>query len=162
MDVSVAKLRPEHWPEVREIYQEGIEGGDATFEVDVPGWQEWSSDHLECPRLAAIVGEQVVGWAALSPVSSRCIYAGVAEVSVYVRRSHQGEGIGKRLLHELVDESERAGIWTLQAGVFPENKASLAIHEDCGFRHVGVRERLGQMHGRWRDVILLERRSDKI
>ena len=133
--------------------------GDATFEAAVPGWEEWDEHHLRPGRLVARKEGQVVGWAALSPVSGRCIYSGVAEVSVYVTAAARGQGVGKSLLQALIEESERAGIWTLQAGIFPENTASIALHIACGFREVGTRERIGLLHGVWRDVLLMERRS---
>lgn len=147
------------WETVRRIYQEGIATGHATFETEVPGWQAWNSSHRSDCRLVARIGEAVVGWAALTPVSGRCVYEGVAEVSVYVTAAARGRGVGKALLQALVEVSEEAGIWTLQAGIFPENTASIALHKSCGFRQVGTRERLGQMHGTWRDVVLMERRS---
>ena len=147
------------WPAARAIYEEGIAGGDATFETAAPGWAAWDQGHLADHRLVATRGGRVVGWAALSPVSDRCAYAGVAEASVYVAAAAAGQGVGRALLTELVSRAEAAGIWTVQAGVFPENTASLALHRRCGFRTVGVRERLGKLHGRWRDVVLLERRS---
>jgi L-amino acid N-acyltransferase YncA len=151
-------MAADDWPAVAEIYREGIETGDATFETDVPAWEEWDAVHLP-QRLVARLGEDLVGWAALAPFSDRCVYSGVAWDSVYVRRDLQGRGVGRLLLERLVGEAEAAGIWTLQAGIFPENRASLALHERCGFRVVGVRERLGRREGRWRDVVLLERRS---
>jgi phosphinothricin acetyltransferase len=159
MSVTLDKLRAEDWDAVRAIYREGIATGDATFETDVPAWGEWDKSHLRAYRFVARVGDRVVGWIALSPVSSRCVYAGVAEVSVYVAASARGKGIGKALLRRAIEESERQGIWTLQAGIFPENVASIALHRACGFRQVGRRERLGQINGVWRDVVLMERRS---
>ena len=159
MDVTVEKMQAKDWEAVRAIYREGIATGDATFETDVPEWAEWDKRHRHDCRLVARAEGQVVGWAALSPVSSRCVYAGVAEVSIYVTASARSKGVGKALLQVLVTESERAGIWTLQGGIFPENGASIALHEACGFRQVGYRERLGQMRGLWRDVVLVERRS---
>jgi phosphinothricin acetyltransferase len=150
------------WPTVAEIFRQGIETGDATFETAVPTREEWNASHLRTPRLVARAERTVVGWAALSPVSERCVYAGVAEDSVYVARNARGQGIGRALLERLVREAENAGLWTLQAGIFPENRASVALHERCGFRIVGVRERLGQRAGVWRDVLLLERRSRRV
>jgi L-amino acid N-acyltransferase YncA len=148
------------WASVRSIYAEGIATGNATFESDVPGWETWDAGHLPTCRLVAVASDDcVLGWAALSGVSGRCVYAGVAEVSVYVAERARGQGIGGELLRSLVSASERAGIWTLQAGIFPENAASVAVHIRCGFRVLGRREKLGRMHGRWRDVLLLERRS---
>ncbi len=155
-------MRPEDWPAVRAIYEQGIATGNATFETSAPEWAQWDAKHLADCRLVARLGEDVVGWAALSAVSDRCVYAGVAEVSVYVAEAAWGQGVGRALLQTLVEASEQAGIWTLQAGVFPENTASLRLHERCGFRIVGRRQRLGQMHGVWRDVLLLERRSQNL
>ena len=157
MEITV--LRPDHWEEVRVIYAEGIATGEATFETETPSWETWDAGHLNEGRLVAREGGQVVGWAALSPVSDRCAYKGVAEVSVYVGAEHQGKGVGGALLEALIEESEKHGIWTLQAGVFPENAASVRLHTRRGFRKVGVRERLGRVDGCWRDVLLLERRS---
>jgi phosphinothricin acetyltransferase len=159
---TLPELRPlvaEDWPAVRAIYEEGIATKNATFETAAPSWDTWDAKHAKAARLVAVTAEAVVGWAALSPVSDRCAYAGVAEVSVYVAAAARGQGVGLRLLRELVAQSEQQGIWSLQAGILPENAASLAIHERCGFRVVGTRERLGQLDGRWRDVVLLERRS---
>lgn len=156
----IQPMQVEDWPRVAAIYAEGMATGLATFETAVPDWPAWDSNHLPACRL--VVREDdggVMGWAALTPVSGRCVYAGVAEVSVYVTAAARGRGLGRALLQALVGASEAEGIWTLQAGIFPENEASLAIHQQCGFRVVGRRERLGQMDGRWRDVLLLERRS---
>jgi L-amino acid N-acyltransferase YncA len=147
------------WPAVAAIYGQGIEDGDATFETAVPSWDEWDASHLPGQRLVARVAGEVAGWAALAPVSDRCAYRGVAWDSVYVRRDARGRGIGRLLLERLARDADAAGIWTLQAGIFPENAASMALHERCGFRIVGVRERLGRRDGTWRDVVLLERRS---
>ena len=159
MDVTVVDMRVEDWNSVRAIYQEGVATGDATFETDVPEWKEWDASHIPTCRLVARTGGQVAGWAALSAVSSRCVYGGVAEVSVYVAEAARDRGIGRRLLQALVEASEAESIWTLQAGIFPENEISIALHKICGFRIVGRREGLGQMHGVWRDVTLMERRS---
>lgn len=151
-------LRPEDWAPVRAIYAEGIRGGDATFETEPPSWEHFDAAHPTL-RLVAERDGSVVGWAAISPVSDRCCYEGVGEVSVYVAGAARGSGVGRALLDELVKLSEQAGYWTLNAGVFPENEASIGLHKACGFREVGVRERLGRLHGVWRDVVLLERRS---
>jgi len=152
-------MTPEDWLSVRAIYIEGIATGNATFEREAPEWERWDAGHLPVCRLVARTGASILGWAALSRVSSRAVYAGVAEVSVYVAEAARGGGIGSALLNALIEESERNGIWTLQAAIFPENRASLKIHERAGFRVVGIRERLGAMDGRWRDVVLMERRS---
>lgn len=149
----------EDWPAIREIYAEGIATGNATFETQLPDWVSWDAAHHKHCRLIARNGERILGWAALSPVSRRQVYAGVAEVSIYIAEKSRSKGIGRALLKSLVDESEEQGIWTLQAGIFPENVASIALHKSCGFREVGVRQRLGQLAGIWRDVLLLERRS---
>jgi L-amino acid N-acyltransferase YncA len=159
VDPLIVSMHPGDWDQVREIYLGGIATGNATFETEAPTWEVWDRGHLSVGRLVARQGDQVLGWAALSPVSTRRVYAGVAEASVYVRTSARGRGTGKALLLALIEESEQAGIWTLQGGAFPENLASIALQKACGFRDVGRRERLGQMHGRWRDVLLLERRS---
>ncbi len=147
------------WASVAEIYRQGIEAGDATFEKEVPVWEDWDKNHLKVCRFVAVINNKVVGWAALSPVSERCVYAGVAEVSIYVSNRYKNIKTGTRLLEKLVTESEKEGIWTLQAGIFPENIASLRIHEKNGFRQVGFREKIGKMNGAWRDTVLLERRS---
>lgn len=156
--MTVRDLRPDDWTAVCAIYEEGIRGGNATFETEAPSWERWDAAHSEL-RLVAERNGAVVGWAALSPVSDRCCYAGVGDVSVYVAEAARGSGVGRALLERLVERAEQAGYWTLNAGVFPENEASLRLHEACGFRKVGVRERLGELHGDWRDVVLLERRS---
>ena len=147
------------WPRVRGIHEEGIATGNATFETETPDWQQWDARHLASCRLIAAEDDQILGWAALSPVSARRVYAGVAEVSVYVSAAVRGRGVGRALLSELILDSEQHGIWTLQAGIFPENFASLALHEALGFHRVGIREQLGQLRSQWRDVLLLERRS---
>ncbi|NLE53144.1 MAG: N-acetyltransferase [Chloroflexi bacterium] len=152
-------LRPDDWPAVEAIYREGIATGMATFETETLPWEQWDAAHRPDCRLVARDGNRVLGWAVLSPVSDRCAYAGVAENSIYIAAAARGQGIGKRLLGALVEASEAAGIWTLQTGIFPENAASLALHQACGFRIVGTRERVGQLHGVWKDVVFLERRS---
>ena len=157
--MEVRGLRPGDWPEVARIYGDGIETGDATFETEVPPWEAWDAAHLPEHRLVAERDGAVLAWAALTPVSDRCCYAGVADVSIYVAPEARGRGVGRELLERLVADSEAGGIWTLQAGIFPENLASVALHRRCGFRVVGRRERLGQLRGEWRDVLLLERRS---
>lgn len=158
-DLSLDELRPEDWVPARSIYLEGIATGDATFETEAPEWEHWDRAHLSFARIAARDKNLLVGWAALSPVSARSVYSGVAEVSVYVAEAARGKGIGERLLLALIAEAERHNIWTLQASIFPENVASVELHRKCGFREVGRRERLGKLNGVWRDVLLLERRS---
>ena len=167
------KLQPmtaAHWPQVRAIYEQGIATGHATFQTEAPTWEDWDRSHLPHSRLVAVDAGyghtgQVLGWAALSPVSGRCVYGGVAEVSVYVagaargRGAIRGRGVGRQLLAALVADSEAHGLWMLQASIFPENTTSISIHAGAGFRTVGYRERIGQQHGVWRDTLLLERRS---
>jgi phosphinothricin acetyltransferase len=160
--LKIRDLRPGDWAEVAVIYAAGVATRNATFETGVPSWEDWDARHLARPRL---VGEEigaVVGWATLSPVSTRACYAGVAEVSVYVAPDRQGRGVGGALLEVLVARSEAKGIWTLQTSIFPENRASLALHRRCGFRVVGTRERIGKLDGSWRDTVLLERRSSAV
>jgi len=158
--IQIQPMLPDHWEDVKRIYEEGIATGNATFQTFAPGWEEWNSSHLQSCRLIAANDNRILGWAALTPVSGRCVYAGVAEVSVYVSADSRGKGIGKNLLHSLINESEQNNLWTLQAGIFPENIGSIKIHEVCGFRVIGRREKIGKMNGKWRDTILLERRSN--
>jgi L-amino acid N-acyltransferase YncA len=154
-------MAPEHWPAVREIYRQGIATRNATFDTEAPTWEWWDAHHLGHPRLVAVAGggDRVLAWTALVPVSPREVYRGVAELSIYVAEGSRGLGVGRALLTELIAQSEAAGIWTLQAGMFPENEASLRLHRACGFRVIGTQERIGRLDGRWRDVLLLERRS---
>ena len=156
--MQIAPLERRHWQEVAAIYAEGIATRNATFETSVPGWDEWDRAHLPDHRLVATDGA-VLGWAALAPVSDRCVYGGVVENSVYVAAAARGRGVGRALLDALVASTEAAGIWTIQTGIFPENESSIRLHERAGFRIVGRRERLGRLDGTWRDVLLLERRS---
>ncbi|HEV3249374.1 MAG TPA: GNAT family N-acetyltransferase [Puia sp.] len=157
--MDIKSMLSSHWEKVKKIYEEGIATGNATFETTVPSWEDWDANHVKVPRLVAIENEEIVGWAALTKVSGRCIYAGVGEVSVYVSATQRGKGIGRRLLQSLISESEKNNYWTLQAGIFPENKSSIKIHEDCGFRLIGVREKIGKMNNVWRDTLLMEKRS---
>jgi L-amino acid N-acyltransferase YncA len=157
--IWIEPMSEQDWGAVRAIYLEGIATGHATFETTAPEWAKWDAGHLRACRLVARSQSDILGWAALSPVSSRSVYAGVAEVSVYVAQSARGQRVGSKLLASLIEASEREGIWTLQAGIFPENVSSIRLHERFGFRSVGVRERLGCLNGRWRDVLLMERRS---
>jgi L-amino acid N-acyltransferase YncA len=160
--VSIEELRPEHWPGVVRVYAEGIATRNATFETEVPTWEAWSSSHLTDHRLVALRGGVVLGWAAVSPVSDRCVYGGVVENSVYVAESARGQGVGQGLLEALIASTEAAGIWTVQTGIFPENESSIRLHERVGFEVVGRRKRLGKLDGVWRDVLLLERRSQVV
>jgi L-amino acid N-acyltransferase YncA len=154
--VRIDEMTAEDWPRVARIFAEGLE--DGTFEESVPPWEAWDASHLATPRLVARDGE-IVGWAALAPVSRRDCYRGVTENSIYVARAARGGGVGRRLLEELVRRADEAGIWTIQAGILAGNGASVALHERCGFRLVGIRERIAQKQGVWRDVVLMERRS---
>jgi len=159
----IAPMTRDHWPEVERIYREGLLTGDASFEMSPPSWEEFDGSHLCDHRVVAIADSGgVLGWAALSPVSDRCAYGGVAEDSVYVAAGARGGGVGRALLSSLAEQAEAAGIWTLQAGIFPENVSSIALHHSCGFRTVGLRERLGRRDGVWRDVLLVERRSSVV
>lgn len=160
MGSFVDQMRIGDWEQVRAIYLEGIRTGHATFETEAPGWERWDEAHLPFARLVMRDGVAVLGWAALSPVSQREVYRGVAEVTVYVAEAARGRGIGRALLEALIAESERNGIWTLQASIFPENTASVVLHRRCGFREVGRRERIAKLHGVWRDTLLFERRSE--
>ena len=162
MSFQIEGMCSEDWERVRAIYLEGIAGGQATFETEAPSRERWEGAHLPFARLVARDGGIVKGWAALSPVSSRQAYAGVAEISVYVGETYRGNGIGSTLLQALISESEKNGIWTMQAVVFPENNASVAMHKHLGFREVGRRERIGRLNGVWRDTVLLERRSSVV
>jgi len=159
MSVEIRPMEPADWERVRAIYEQGIASGQATFELEAPIWERWDAAHLPFARLVARHEGRVIGWAALSSVSGRCCYAGVAEASVYVDNDHRSQGVGRQLLLAAIAESERRGIWTLQGGTFAENEASLRLQRACGFRVVGKRERIGQLHGVWRDTILTERRS---
>jgi len=160
MSFSIGPMAAGDAADVIRIYAEGIASGNATFQDEPPSWAEWDAGHLASPRLVAReAGGRVLGWCALSPYSKRAVYAGVAEEQVYVAADARGHGVGRALLEAMVRESEAAGLWTMQAGIFPENAASLALHESCGFRVVGERERIGKHHGVWRDVVLMERRS---
>ncbi len=163
MEWHLDQMQQADWEQVREIFLEGIATGNATFETEAPSREQWDSSHLACCRLVARQPDgPVSGWAALSRVSHRCVYRGIAEVSIYVRSDCRGQGVGAALLDQLVKDSETAGLWTLQAHIFPENRASLRLHEKAGFRQVGRRERLGKMGETWRDVLLLERRSQVV
>jgi L-amino acid N-acyltransferase YncA len=155
-------MEAHHWNEVKRIYEEGIATRNATFEHSAPTWDDWDASHLKCCRFVAMENEMVAGWAALSPVSERCVYAGVADISIYVAEQFRGKKIGSRLLGQLIEESEKEGFWTLQAGIFPENKASIALHKKNGFILIGLRQKIGKMDNVWRDTLLLEKRSKTV
>ena len=157
--IQIRPMEPYDWSSVSEIYAEGIATGFATFEKDIPSYETWDSAHMKACRLVAAMENEILGWAALSPVSSRCVYGGVGEVSVYVGKNHWGKGVGKILMEALILESEKEGLWTLQSGIFPENKGSIKLHEQVGFRYIGKRERIGKLDGKWKDNVLFERRS---
>ena len=167
MPITIRPLEPSDWPAVERIYREGIATGNATFEAEPPSWEDFDREKAAVPRLVAERDGEVVGWAAAAPISSRCVYEGVLEHSVYVSEAVRGQGVGRMLLATFLEASEESGVWTVQSGVFPENEASLALHERLGFRTIGTRERVGKMSygpfaGRWRDVVMIERRSEQI
>jgi L-amino acid N-acyltransferase YncA len=157
--MTIRPMTPTDWPQVEAIYAAGIATGNATFETEPPPWSDWDAAHRDDLRLVCTDGDTIIGWAATSSVSDRCCYAGVVEHSVYVHPEWQGRGAGRRILEALIDAASQAGIWTIQTGIFPENHASIALHQTCGFRIVGTRQRLGRLDGTWRDVLLLERRA---
>jgi len=159
MEIVVKPLLITDWTSVSKIYKEGISTGIATFETECPNWEKWNAKYLQCCRFVAIIEDEIVGFAVLSPVSKRAVYKGVVEVSVYVLENSRGKHIGEKLLKTLINESEKESFWTLQAGVFSENKASINLHKKCGFRIVGVREKIGKLNGKWYDNHFLERRS---
>jgi L-amino acid N-acyltransferase YncA len=158
----IQPLIQQHYPSVKKIYEQGLATGNSTFQTSAPEWEEWDNSHVANCRIVGIENEAVIGWAALTPVSGRCVYAGVAEVSVYVAESFRGKGYGTTLLDALIQESEKNNLWTLQAGIFPENVSSIKMHQTLGFREVGYREKIGQLKDVWRDTVLLERRSNKV
>ncbi len=159
----IRAMTSDDWAFVRSVYEEGIATENATFETEAPDWKTWDAGHIQCCRVVGLDdGGKVIGWAALTPVSNRCVYSGVAEVSVYVAQSARGHGLGRQLLQRLVKDSEIQGIWTLQSGILAENEASIRLHLTCGFRLVGKRERLGKLNRQWRDVVLMERRSKQV
>jgi phosphinothricin acetyltransferase len=160
--MRVEEMLSDDWPDIRAIYEQGIATRNATFEAQAPSWEQWDAAHLAACRLVVRGPDGLLGWAALSPVSRRKCYSGVAEVSVYVRESARGQGVGRALLERLIAVSEAHGIWTLQGSTFPENAASVRLQETCGFRVVGRRERIAEMDGVWRDTVVTERRSEKV
>lgn len=157
--VQINNMHPNDWTSVAEIYKEGIATGLATFEKEIPLWEKWNENHIKSCRLVAVYNNEIVGWAALSAVSSRCVYGGVAEVSVYVAKKSRGKKVGEKLLLALISESEKNGFWTLQSGIFSENIVSINLHKKAGFRMIGYREKIGQLNGEWKDNVLMERRS---
>ncbi|MEO6904493.1 MAG: N-acetyltransferase family protein [Bacteroidia bacterium] len=157
--VTFRQMSASDWKEVAGIYKQGIDTGNATFQNQIPTWEEWDTDHLKVCRIVAEINSTIVGWTALLFVSNRLVFAGVAEVSVYISTQHRGQKIGQQLLKQLITESEANNIWMLQSGIFPENAASIKIHESLGFRNYGYREKMGKMNGVWRDVVMFERRS---
>ncbi len=161
MECEIHPMVESHYQQVSEIFIQGINGGNATYDSISPNWEDWDRAHLIPCRWVAITNQRVVGWVALSPVSARVVFRGVAELSIYIDTDFQGKGLGTKLMKTLIPDAEQNGIWTIQSGIFPENKASLLLHEKFGFRIVGTRERIGQMPktGAWRDIVLLERRS---
>lgn len=163
MELSIRTLKPDDWPAVRAIYLEGIASGISTFEVEAPDWDRWDQGHRQNCRLVAMSPEdRILGWAALYQTSKRSAYCGVAEVSIYISVTARGKGVGRVLLSRLVEAAEQDGIWTLQAGIFAENLASIRLHTACGFRLVGRRERIAKLNGTWRDTVLMERRSSVV
>ena len=161
-NITIRLFKISDFHQVQEIYKQGVETRNATFESHIPFWEEWNRKFIEEPRLVAVLNDRVVGWAMLSRVSLRDVYSGVCEISLYIHKKYRKRGIGKALLNELITQSENYNIWTLQAGIFPENKVSIKLHKDCGFREVGYREKIGKMDDEWRDTILLERRSKEV
>jgi len=157
----IVPLQKEHYPSVSKIYADGLATGIASFETDILDWEDWDKKFLSQCRYAVFVDKEIVAWCALSAVSKREVYKGVAEDTIYVSKLHRGKGIGKNLLHHLISESDKVGFWTLQAGIFSENKASIRLHEDCGFRVVGVRESIAKRDGKWHDNVLMEHRNKK-
>lgn len=160
MEYNIDEMTQLDWQQVSHIYFEGIKTGKATFQSEVPTWEDWNNAHITPCRLVVRSDDDILGWAALSPTSSRCVYAGVAEVSIYIAVKYRGQGLGKVLLEDLIKLSEENGFWTLQSGIIRENTSSIVLHEKCGFRELGIREKVGKMNnGKWHDVVLMERRS---
>lgn len=157
--MEILSINKNHYPDIAAIYQQGINTGMATFETSAPSWESWNENKLQHSRIIAFENNEALGWAALSKVSSRCVYEGVAEVSIYIAENHRGKGVGKILMEHLIRESEDNGIWTLQLGMFPENEATIALHKLFGFRIIGYREKIGKLNGVWKDSVIMERRS---
>lgn len=158
-ELVIREMSPDDWEDVRQIFVEGIQTGNATFQTEAPSWDEWNISHTANCRYVALVNEKVIGWIALSPISSRPAFSGVAEVSIYLSSSSTGMGIGGKLMKHLIEESETLGYWTIQSMIFPENEGSIHLHKKHGFDIVGTRKKMGKLNGVWRDVVLLERRS---
>ncbi len=158
-NVLVTPMLANHWTEIKAIYAEGISSRMATFETELPSWEHWDNNHSKNSRFIGIINKEIIGWAALSPVSHRKVYHGIQEVSIYIKKSAWGKGFGRQLLSHLVSSSEKNGIWTLQAVTFPENLASIKLHTSCGFKIVGHREKIAKLDGIWRNTVLMERRS---
>lgn len=157
---QIDRMKPSDWDQVKKIYLDGVKTGLATFQTGAPEWNEWDQGHIKSCRIVARSGDSILGWAALSPTSSRCCYKGIGEVSIYINETCKGKGIGTALIQHLISESENNGFWTLQSAITKENAASLALHKKCGFREIGFREKIAQMpDGTWHDVVLVERRS---
>ena len=160
MDYDIKEMKPENWKDAAEIYMEGIKTGKATFQSEIPSFEDWDKSHLKVCRLVACDGKNILGWAALSPTSSRCVYRGVAEVSIYIGEKYRGKGVGKNLMNTLIKLSEQNGIWSLYSAIIRENNSSIALHKSCGFREIGIREKIAKMpDGVWHDTVLMERRS---
>ncbi len=159
---KIRNMEPADWPAISRIYEEGIETGYATFETAVPSYSDWDAAHVDSCRFVAESSDEILGWVALSPVSGRCVYGGVAEVSIYVGKTARGRGVGNALMEVMVHTSEAEGFWTLQAGIFPENQGSISLHEKMGFRFLGRREKIGKLNGLWYDNLIFERRSNKV
>lgn len=163
MDYSIQEMKSENWEDVAKIYMEGINTGKATFQSELPSFEEWDKGHMKVCRLVACNGKNILGWAVLSPTSSRCVYKGVAEVSIYIGEAYRGKGVGKSLLNSLVKASEENGIWSLYSAIIRENESSIAMHKSCGFREIGIREKVAKMpNGVWHDTVLMERRSNVV
>lgn len=160
--LTIRPMDPSDWDAVARIYKEGIATGFATFETEVPSYESWDQAHMNSCRFILTENNRVLGWAALSPVSSRCVYGGIGEVSVYVAHESRGKGVGRLLMETLIQESEAEGLWTIQSGIFPENEGSIELHKKMGFRYIGKREKVGKLHGAWKDNLLFERRSTTI
>jgi L-amino acid N-acyltransferase YncA len=160
--MQIRPVQPTDWPAMAAIYQQGIDTGNATMETQAPAPETMAKSYMSSPQLVAVEGDEVVGYALLTAVSGRCVYSGVAEVSLYIHTAHRSKGVGRQLLNRLIAESEETNLWTLQASILPENTASVALHKRCGFREIGYHERIGKRAGVWRDILLLERRSTQV